>query len=292
MSEKRGRWMVNVVMVLGLIAFVGIGVAPIVNGVLETTQTKTETTTAPTQTTTNPQQADLEAQARGYELVLQKEPDNETALRGLLETRLKLRDLPGAIAALEQLVKLKPEDTNYAILLAQAKQQTGDPEGAAQVYRSILNSQPGNINALQGLVNLLLDRDRPESAIGLLEDTLKTAPQANQIQPGSVDVVSVQVILGQVYAEGQRYEEALAVYDEAIEADPEDFRPIYAKAIVLQRQGKTQEAKPLFDTAAQLAPAQYRDQIKEQAAQAPPVPSPQNTPNTESPSPTPDEQAE
>jgi tetratricopeptide (TPR) repeat protein len=280
-------------LILGLVAFVGIGLAPIitpiVNGVMGSAQTTGSNTAATPTTTPNSQQGDLEAQARGYELVVQREPDNETALRGLLETRLKLQDIPGAIAALEKLVALNPERTDYAVLLAQGKQQIGDRDGASTVYRSILETQPGNINALQGYVNLLLIESRPEAAIGLLEDTLKTAPQANQIQPGSIDVVSVQVILGQVYADQQRYEEAIAVYDEAMKAQPEDFRPIYAKAIVWQNQGKLAEAKPLFETAAQLAPPQYRDQIQQQAQQVPPAvpatPQPEAAPAAPEPSP-------
>lgn len=292
MSQKLGRWKLYV-LILGLVAFVGIGLAPIitpiVNGVMGSAQTTGSNTAATPTTTPNSQQGDLEAQARGYELVVQREPDNETALRGLLETRLKLQDIPGAIAALEKLVALNPERTDYAVLLAQGKQQIGDRDGASTVYRSILETQPGNINALQGYVNLLLIESRPEAAIGLLEDTLKTAPQANQIQPGSIDVVSVQVILGQVYADQQRYEEAIAVYDEAMKAQPEDFRPIYAKAIVWQNQGKLAEAKPLFETAAQLAPPQYRDQIQQQAQQVPPAvpatPQPEAAPAAPEPSP-------
>lgn len=292
MTQKLGRWKLYV-LILGLVAFVGIGLAPIitpiVNGVMGAAQT-TGTNTAATPTTTpNSQQGDLEAQARGYELVVQREPNNETALRGLLETRLKLQDIPGAIAALEQLVALNPQRTDYAVLLAQGKQQIGDRDGASTVYRSILETQPGNINALQGYVNLLLMESRPEAAIGLLEDTLKTAPQANQIQPGSIDVVSVQVILGQVYADQLRYEEAIAVYDEAMKSEPEDFRPIYAKAIVWQNQGKLAEAKPLFETAAQLAPPQYRDQIQQQAQQVPPsvpaTPQPEAAPESPAPAP-------
>jgi len=298
-SEKLGRWKLYV-LILGLVAFVGIGLAPIitpiVNGVMGAAQTTSSNTAATPTTTPNSQQGDLEAQARGYELVVQREPNNETALRGLLETRLKLQDIPGAIAALEKLVAINPARTDYAVLLAQGKQQIGDRDGASTVYRSILETQPGNINALQGYVNLLLMESRPEAAIGLLEDTLKTAPQANQIQPGSIDVVSVQVILGQVYADQLRYEEAIAVYDEAMKAEPEDFRPIYAKAIVWQNQGKMAEAKPLFETAAQLAPPQYRDQIQQQAQQVAPVvpatPQPEVAPESPAPAPSVDSSAE
>ncbi|MCT7973590.1 tetratricopeptide repeat protein [Laspinema olomoucense] len=296
MSQKLGRWKLYV-LILGLVAFVGIGLAPIitpiVNGVMNATQANSSNTvatpTTTTNSTTNSQQGDLEAQARGYELVVQREPNNETALRGLLETRLKLQDIPGAIAALEKLVAINPQRTDYAVLLAQGKQQIGDRDGASTVYRTILETQPGNINALQGYVNLLLMENRPEAAIGLLEDTLKTAPQANQIQPGSIDVVSVQVILGQVYADQQRYDEAIAVYDEAMKAEPEDFRPIYAKAIVWQNQGKMAEAKPLFETAAKLAPPQYRDQIQQQAQQVAPAvpatPQPEAAPQSPAPAP-------
>lgn len=243
--------------------------APLIQGLVGSEPAANQAKPAPTQTVNTLPREELEAQARGYELVLQREPDNETALQGLLEVKLKLQDLPGAINVLEKLVRLKPEQTNYAVLLAQAKEQTGDREAAAQVYRQILTAQPGNTNALDGMVKLLLAENRPEAAIGLLQETLKTAPQANQIAPNSIDVVSVQVILGQVYAQQQRYAEAIAVYDEAMKVDQKDFRPILGKALVLKRQGKTEEASQLFKVAADLSPAQYRDQIKQLAAQPP-----------------------
>ncbi|MGB3236652.1 MAG: tetratricopeptide repeat protein, partial [Geitlerinemataceae cyanobacterium] len=143
-------------------------------------------------------------------------------------------------------------------------QYTGDREGAAQTYRNILTSTPGNVQALEGLSALLVDEGRPEAAIGLLEDTLSTAPQANQVEPKSVDVTSVRVLLGGVYAQQQRYEDALQVYNKAIEADNKDFRPLVGKAIVLKQQGKIEDARPLFDKALALAPAQYKDQIQVQ----------------------------
>lgn len=282
-SEKSNRWIINVVLILAVIAFVGFSLLPLLGSGFRGEEESSTVTPSPTGTaTTSPADAELKAQAKGYELVLQREPDNQTALRGLVETQLKLRDIKGVITPLEKLTKLNPTDTRLGVLLAQAKQYTGDREGAAQAYRAILNTKPGELGALQGLADLLVEQKRPEAAIGLLQDTLKTAPQANQIQPGSVDVTSVQVLLGRVYALEKRYEEAIAVYDDSITTNPQDFRPVLAKAMVLKEQGKPEVAKPLFTTAAALAPAQYKDQINELAKKSA-SPSPAPTQPTQSP---------
>ncbi|MEG4853671.1 tetratricopeptide repeat protein [Microcoleus sp. B5-D4] len=274
-ANKR-RGLITVVVVLSLIAFLGFSLVPILDSILKASQAQSQSTPTPTQTAQSGEKQSelLQAQARGYELVLQREPDNVTALRGLLQVRLELigqgvGDIKDAIAPLEKLASLNPETTEYGILLAQAKERTGDREGAAQAYRSILASKPGEIKALQGLVNLLLVQQRPEAAIGLLQDTLKAAPAANLAKPESVDVTSVQLILGQVYAVQKRYEEAIAIYDESAKANPKDFRPTLGKAIVLKEQGKTDEAKTLFDRATELAPPNYKDQINQLASGTP-----------------------
>ncbi|MEC4817226.1 MAG: tetratricopeptide repeat protein [Scytonema sp. PMC 1069.18] len=278
MSQARKRWIVNTVLLLALFAFVGVSMVPLI-AAFNQTQTKNQnSTTTNTSSTSSDQKSKLEDAARGYEQVLQREPENQTALRGLLETRLELLrlgvgDIKGVIDPLEKLAKLNPDQTRYTILLAQAKQQLGDREGAAQAYRSILQTKPGDIEALQGMISLLLSQKRPEAAIGLLQDTLNTATQANKIQPGTVDTIAVQVLLGNVYASQKRYAQALNVYDRAIKNDKQDFRPVLAKAMLLKEQGKAEEAKILFTKAAALAPAQYKDEINKQAT-ASPAPTP------------------
>jgi tetratricopeptide (TPR) repeat protein len=286
-ANKR-RGLITVVMVLSLIAFVGFSAVPILDSIVRANQAQSTSTPSPAQTAASgaKQSELLQDQVRGYELVLQREPDNVTALRGLLQVRLELigqgvGQIKDAIAPLEKLAKLNPEMTEYGILLAQAKERTGDREGAAQAYRSILASKPGEIKALQGLVNLLLVQQRPEAAIGLVQDTLKAAPAANQAKPGSVDITSVQLILGQVYAVQKRFEEAIGIYDESAKTNPKDFRPILAKAIVLKEQGKTDEAKTLFAQAIELAPTNYKDQIN-QLATGTPAPSPASAASRES----------
>ncbi len=279
-ANKR-RGLISVVVVLAIVAFVGFSLLPpLLDIILKGNQAQSRSTPTPTQTAQSSEKQSqlLQDQVRGYELVLQREPDNVTALRGLLQVRLELigqgvGEIKDVVPTLEKLAKLNPDTTEYGILLAQAKERTGDREGAAQAYRSILASKPGEIAALQGLVNLLLVQQRPEAAIGLLQDTLKAAPGANQAKPGSIDTTSVQLILGQVYAVQKRYPEAIAIYDESAKNNPKDFRPTLAKAIVLKEQGKTDEAKTLFDKATELAPPNYKDQIN-QLASGTPSPSP------------------
>ena len=67
------------------------------------------------------QESLLAAQERGYQTVLQREPQNQTALEGLANVRLQMNNKVGAIEPLEKLVKLNPDRADYKALLRQAK---------------------------------------------------------------------------------------------------------------------------------------------------------------------------
>ncbi len=69
------------------------------------------------------QESLLAAQERGYETVLQREPQNQTALEGLAKVRLQMNNKVGAIEPLEKLVKLNPNRADYKALLGQAKRK-------------------------------------------------------------------------------------------------------------------------------------------------------------------------
>ena len=67
------------------------------------------------------QESLLAAKERGYMGVLQREPQNQTALEGLANVRLEMKDGKGAIEPLEKLVKLHGDRADYKALLRQAK---------------------------------------------------------------------------------------------------------------------------------------------------------------------------
>ncbi|MEM9903408.1 MAG: tetratricopeptide repeat protein [Cyanobacteria bacterium P01_D01_bin.44] len=273
MAVKRNRWLIGGILLVAVVALVAISFLPLLGGPVRQSGGYENDPNASSAPGTADQRAELEGRANGYELVLQREPNNQTALLGLVEARIALQDLQGVVEPLEKLAELNPNVPSYAVLLGQTKQQLGELEEAAQVYRSVLTQTPGNMEALQGLVALLIDQQRPQAAVGLLQDTLRTAGQANEIQPGSIDVISVKLLLGQVYADQGQFEDAIATYDTAIkdvetlqQATP-DFRPTLAKALVLRETGKEAEAKPLFDMALTMAPVQFKDRIQQLIAQ-------------------------
>ena len=257
MQKKRSSWL-YLTLGLMLIALIGFSGLPLFISIFSENQIATQPYSATISQVSPEQQAKLEAEASGYQKVLAREPENNTALKGLLDIRLQQQDIEGAIEPLEKLAKLHSEQTEYTILLAQAKQQIEDFEGAATAYRSILVGHPDNIEALSGITNLFLEQNLPERAIGLLKDSIAQA-QKNQAEISRIN--SLQLLLGEVYAEQKRYFEAIDVYEQAAIDDEEDFRPVLAKAIILHEQGQDGEAKPLLESAYSLAPAQYKDRI-------------------------------
>lgn len=256
-SPQRKRWSYLIV-ILMLLALVAFSLLPLLSSIIGQPQFISSSASAQSSSLTT-QQKRLEIEALGYEKVLEREPENQAVLRGLLEVRLQQGDFEGAISPLEALAHLNP-DSAYAILLAQTKQQMGDSEGAIDAYRQVLALDSANLVALESVTNLLLEQEQSEKAISLIEKALETATNA-------ADTASIQLLLGLVYTAQHRDEEAIALYDRLQQSHPEDFRPVLSKALVLKNQNQAAEAQSLFEQAASLATPEYQDLIKTLAAQ-------------------------
>ncbi len=256
-SAKRNHWLYinSVILLLILVIF---SIFPLVSGIWQVNQEQTSQNNIVNQET-----AVLESEVLGYQMVLQREPDNQTALEGLLDLKFRQGDLVGIIVPLERLAELNPTDARYMILLAQTKQQIGDLPGATAAYKSILANQPGNITALKGAADLLVQQNLVTDAISLVDNTLKSANRldTNQNTAQDINITSVQLVLAEIYIQQNKKAEALKIYEEAIKTNPEDFRPLLAKAILKKEEGKIEQAKSLFAQSLKLAPESYKSSI-------------------------------
>ena len=108
----------KIVTIVSMFSFFGSTVFAVIPAIQQASQPKPANASASAESL-------LQQQARGYELVLQREPKNQLALEKLSLLRLQLKDAKGAMELLEKLVKLHPERQDYKVVLEQLKKEQG-----------------------------------------------------------------------------------------------------------------------------------------------------------------------
>jgi cytochrome c-type biogenesis protein CcmH/NrfG len=111
----------KILVVLSSLAFIGSAVFGLA-GMF----TQPQQNTSQTQDTESARLTQLKQQQQGFESVLKREPNNQTALQGIADIKLQLKDFKGAIPYIEKLVKLNPKQPSYQALLAEVKKQAKD----------------------------------------------------------------------------------------------------------------------------------------------------------------------
>lgn len=115
--KRRSERLKHILAIVSIVSFGGSAIFGMAQMFTSAVQKPSLSTTAESSV-----ESQLAAQARGYELVLQREPENQTALEGLVNVRLMMKDAKGAVQPLEKLVKLYPQRQDYKALLEQVKQ--------------------------------------------------------------------------------------------------------------------------------------------------------------------------
>ena len=120
--QQRSKTLRKIMSLVGCVSFGGtalFGIANMFKSALQEPQ--------PLETATVVSVEDqLQKRARGYEGVLEREPENVTALEGLVKVRLEMGDRKGAIAPLEKMVGLYPEREDYKMVLEQVRLEVKD----------------------------------------------------------------------------------------------------------------------------------------------------------------------
>lgn len=116
-KQQRSKRLKKIMSLVGVVSFGGtalFGMANMFKGALQEPQ-KVDTAEVVSV------EEQLQKREQGYESVLKREPENVTALEGLVKVRLEMGDKEGAIEPLEKLVELYPEREDYKVVLEQVR---------------------------------------------------------------------------------------------------------------------------------------------------------------------------
>lgn len=155
-------------------------------------------------------------------------------------------------AALKQQPSFYPAETAMAYLAI----ARGNEKDAAARFERVLQSDAAYVPALIGRGQVLLELDRDADALASFEAALAKDPSLIELR-SRVDVLrfrAVQDLLAKAKAasDGRRWEEALAIYRQAINASPDSAFLYRDLAAVEQKAGQTEEALGHYRKAVEL----------------------------------------
>src|SRR5579863_5739303 len=141
-------------------------------------------------------------------------------------------NLHKAIEELEAVTRIEPTDTNSFVLLGRLYKADNQNEKAEQVFKKVLNSDPGSTGALYNLAEVYVDQGDYADAISLL----------NKVPESEMDSRWLG-LLGFSYSQNHDVDKAVATYEKALAQDPdnEEIERAYAEALMVS--GKTAEAR-------------------------------------------------
>ena len=140
MPQKNNDTLKRVLIVSSGLVFLALMVVPTL-GLLKNNNSNSTQGNQPGQEATIPTQK-LEEMVKGYEKILEREPDNPTALKGLAEARLQLKDFIGAREPLEKLYQKYPDNLEVMLVLYGTRLQTQDVSGAKSLLEKLVKNYP------------------------------------------------------------------------------------------------------------------------------------------------------
>ena len=148
-----------------------------------------------------------------------------------------------AIAEYSEVHRLDPSDQEASLWLARLYRLHNEPDRAEQVLQKMLQDDPGNEAAVEQLTQLLLDDNKADEAIKLLEDMT-----AHSSSPTLFD------LLGDAYTQTHDYAKAEKAYRKAVDLDPSELSHLRGLGQTLLSEEKYPEALAIYQKLADLMP--------------------------------------
>jgi tetratricopeptide (TPR) repeat protein len=148
-----------------------------------------------------------------------------------------------AIAEYSEVHRLDPSDQEAALWLARLYRLHNEPEKAELVLQGMLKDDPGNEAAVEQLTQLLLDGNKADEAIQLLEGMTAHSPSA-----------TLYDLLGDAYTQTHDYTKAETAYRKAVDLDPSELSHLRGLGQTLLSEEKYPEALSVYQKLADQMP--------------------------------------
>jgi len=178
-----------------------------------------------------------------YERLLELDPNRADAHLGLGRARARTGDLESAVPSYLKAAELDPEKASAVLEIAETLERAGETSRAVELYTAYSEAHPEDAAVLERIGFLLLDSDRGEEAIALLERVVRDSP-----------TVANRVALGEAYGRAGQTEKAFTLWAEAAAADPSAVDVRMRLATALLKADRCVQAGPHFIAVTKLAP--------------------------------------
>lgn len=163
-----------------------------------------------------------------YQQALEKDPSSSESLSGLMNTYVAQKEFDKAIAAANAQIAKSPNTSNFYDLLGTALfDGKKDYAGAEAALQKAIALDKNNIDALEKL-------GKVQAQQGSLDQALSTYLQASKDNPGEG---RFYILAGELYEAKQNWDQAKAMYQQALSLSPDDPLASNNLAYVLLQQG-------------------------------------------------------
>jgi tetratricopeptide (TPR) repeat protein len=186
-----------------------------------------------------------------YQMLLDKEPKNPDLLFREAETLRLKGDLNASMENFRKCSQAAPADTTCLTLLAMILQGTGRDDQAKPIYEQILKITPDHPVALNNLAYI-----KAQEGVDL-DQALTMAQRAVQRAPGSLDLNDT---LGWVYIKKNLSENAVHIFSDLVQKDPNNPTFHFHYAMALAQKGDKPGAKNEYEKALSHKPSKAEEQ--------------------------------
>ena len=184
---------------------------------------------------------------------------------------IELEDWKGAQTALSKALELDPSLFKAHFKLGRCSEELEDEQNALYQYTNAIMTGPRFLPSYSALGRLYADLRYPEQAAQVLNEALKVA------MPGTEEEANIHHLLGTVYQQQRKYDEAIAEFQSALGIVPGLSDALFSLGWTYALQGNDEEAKRYLDKYVMMAgadaPEHYvkaaRDRLAELRTESP-----------------------